>query len=1216
MICYNCMKDKGESSICPYCQSQEVKNDKLCLQPGNILNGRYIIGKALARGGFGIVYVAFDQKMDRKIAIKEYLPSKSGSRNPVTGTVVSYSGGFIEEYEKGLKRFIEEAQKLAKYNHIPSITDIYDVFSANNTAYIVMELLEGQTVKELLKEKGGKIPYDEAIEIILPVLDGLEEVHKDNVIHRDISPDNIFITNNGEIKLLDFGASRYAATGYSKSLTDIVKPGYSPIEQYSTRGNQGPWSDIYGICSTLYRMITGVVPQASIERKSHDKLQDPSKIKGVEIDLNAEITIMNGLIIDEENRPYRNIASFRDELFGVIEAKRIKIITAEKKHKRRLIFIAAATLLVAMTFGILAMAGLIIKPAKLLVVEADIPDNMVNAPNLIAKPLEEVIKQLKLKSLQPIIIDKQYDDNIPAGMVTLQNPFPGRLSIKGQEVQLVVSMGSIASQVIDERVVPDFEYQSSELAQKYFRQHDIVVKIIEQESNIIAYGKIIKTEPTMGQPIKVGDTIKLMVSKGRDVIDVPDVINTIQNDAEKKLIDAGFMTNIKRQYSPDVKEGNVLSQDPSGRASSGALVTLVISLGRGEGKYVDVPDISNMSENNALNAFSKAKLSVTINRIYDESIKEGFIISQDPAPGTALPQFSMNNVVVSMGQEPIMMVDVVSQYEAQAISILESLELEVEIKRAFNSSTSPGTVISQSPEKGATLHKGEKVTVTINNALSLANLIGKPQKDAIKLLTDKTISYKVIKGFNKKSTIGDIIAQTPVAGNIKPDTTVEITFNDAITIPGLIGKSQSDAIKILTDQKINYKVIKEFNRNHAIGVITSQTPLASNVKAGTTVEIIFNDAVKFSSLDGKTEVKAKDILSASGLPVVIVYEFNDNIAKNQVISYTPSELIQKPDTTITLTISKGRSVFTSWDVSLPSEITASKYIIEHQQEYKYSDYTFKEGTWTEWSPTQQSGGDYIEERVQFSTSERHKNYIWSTDTSISGWTATGENRGSGTYTAYSSFSSWSTTSQTETTLKDVETKNQYAYGRWQIYDSSNKYLTIHFCKLVASSKVTGYDHAIYNVSGWSDTRGSKQSYTSSYAPTSPLYFSYDGARYYRRDNTQVTPYDPDRHAEKWTRDGHIYYHEFIRKLYRYRTRSEIIEYRYWQYSDFSTPTAWENGTGPNETSILKVYHQYQYLPKEYYWTKFESCPWSTEEVTANSTRKVQVRTVHRYRLRK
>jgi len=225
------------------------------LQPGYELHWYHII-KILGQGGFGITYLAHDTNLDQHVAIKEYLPTDLAVRdNDVS--VHPVSEGHRESYQWGLERFISEARTLAKFKH-PNIVRVLSVFTENNTAYMVMEYEHGEPMDALLKNR-KTIEEEKLKSILMPMLDGLEEVHKTGFIHRDIKPPNIYIRTDGSPVLLDFGSARQSLGIQTKTLTTMVSPGYAPFEQYTSKSDkQGPWTDIYGLGATMYRAVTGV----------------------------------------------------------------------------------------------------------------------------------------------------------------------------------------------------------------------------------------------------------------------------------------------------------------------------------------------------------------------------------------------------------------------------------------------------------------------------------------------------------------------------------------------------------------------------------------------------------------------------------------------------------------------------------------------------------------------------------------------------------------------------------------------------------------------------------------------------------------------------------------------------------------------------------------------------------------------------------------------
>lgn len=313
-ICYGCFQEKPDgASVCPHCGfCAEEEQPFLALPMGTLLNGRYMTGKVLGVGGFGITYLCYDLTLEIKVAIKEYMPSSLATRHSDKYSV-ALTGRGQEDYQNGMERFLDEARILAKLQNTPNIVSVQNYFKENNTAYFVMEYVEGMSLKAYIASQGGKIPYDQALTILLPVMHALTQVHALNLTHRDISPDNIFITARGESKLLDFGAARSSAVE-KKSMSIILKHGYAPEEQYSSKGNQGPWTDVYAMGATLYRCVTGELPPDSIMRVHNDTLKKPSEL-GIRLPLYVEQSIMRALAVKAEDR-FRSMEDFLDGLSG------------------------------------------------------------------------------------------------------------------------------------------------------------------------------------------------------------------------------------------------------------------------------------------------------------------------------------------------------------------------------------------------------------------------------------------------------------------------------------------------------------------------------------------------------------------------------------------------------------------------------------------------------------------------------------------------------------------------------------------------------------------------------------------------------------------------------------------------------------------------------------------------------------------------------------
>lgn len=288
-----------------------MRKSSSALKIGIILNKRYLVEDILGQGGFGITYRALDKQNKRKIAIKEYFPSDIGFRDIATNYVHT-SNENDELYQYGLTRFLDEANELARFQRHPGIVAVYDMFHEYNTAYMVMQYVEGMTLMNLVKKNGGKLKIEQAIPILLLTLDALRPVHEVGLLHRDISPDNIMILPNHQIKLIDFGAARYALKNQQHNYSIIYKVGYTPIEQYTTNGYIGPWSDIYALSASFYRVITGKLPLESTNRAEADTLIPPSRL-GVNISEQLENRLMKGLAVKRDQR-YQTVDEFKNSI--------------------------------------------------------------------------------------------------------------------------------------------------------------------------------------------------------------------------------------------------------------------------------------------------------------------------------------------------------------------------------------------------------------------------------------------------------------------------------------------------------------------------------------------------------------------------------------------------------------------------------------------------------------------------------------------------------------------------------------------------------------------------------------------------------------------------------------------------------------------------------------------------------------------------------------
>ena len=324
-LCPNCFREQNSTGPCPVCGydgSGAERKHPQALRPGAILNGRYIVGRVLGQGGFGITYLALDNQTKSRVAIKEYYPAELAGRTMDGCSIAIHSEERAETFAYGKAQFLEEARTLARFLDNPYVVRIHNYFEENGTGYFTMEYVEGPGLDKYMAPFGGRLGVQEAKHLLLPLMEAMDEVHDKGIVHRDVAPDNIIVTRDGRVKLIDFGAARYSTGEKSKSLDVILKHGFAPYEQYMRRGRQGPWTDVYAMAATFYYAITGKVPPDATERKDEDTLIPPSTL-GVPIDERTEEALLKALEVSAADR-FQRMGDFAAALQGT------PVLTREK----------------------------------------------------------------------------------------------------------------------------------------------------------------------------------------------------------------------------------------------------------------------------------------------------------------------------------------------------------------------------------------------------------------------------------------------------------------------------------------------------------------------------------------------------------------------------------------------------------------------------------------------------------------------------------------------------------------------------------------------------------------------------------------------------------------------------------------------------------------------------------------------------------------------
>ena len=657
--CLGCMElyDDG-LELCPHCGYVEGTRaeEAIHMSPGTILRHRYVVGKVLGYGGFGATYIGYDEVLQQRVAIKEYMPSEFATRVPGESQVMVFEGDKKEQFNDGMKKFVDEARRLAKFQNEPGIITIYDAFEENDTAYNIMEYLEGETLASYM-ERTGIIPEETAISIMMPIMQSLKAVHAEGILHRDISPENIFLTMDGRVKLIDFGASRYATTSHSRSLTVIIKPGYSPEEQYRSRGDQGPYTDVYAVAAVLYKMITGKTPPDALERramyenKNKDILVEPHTLNK-EISQVRENALLNALNVKIEDRT-PDIETFLAELNADEPAKRIYgsirqmiffKIPLWLKIALPVVVAAGFAFILLMAFGVIDFSRF----SQALVV----PDGVVVVPEVEGMNNSDAINNIEGSNLLALTAGNVESAYIPAGTIVLQTPVGGSYLDQKGTVELTVSSGDSVQEAVDGiATVPYLLWSSLEDAVEKLRTAGLGEPEVEEiYDDNVAVGQVISQSIDFGEQVEVGTVLTLQVSLGPKAFDMPDLAGMTEEKAKETLSDLGLSVTVSYMQDDSVKDGTVLKQDIASGTPVHRGDTVTITAAAKE-DTIEVADVSGMNSEEAEKTLKDQGFNVTILENYSDTINEGDVISQTPQAGTRLKKGGSVKVYVSKGSE-------------------------------------------------------------------------------------------------------------------------------------------------------------------------------------------------------------------------------------------------------------------------------------------------------------------------------------------------------------------------------------------------------------------------------------------------------------------------------------------------------------------------------------------------------------------------------------
>lgn len=690
-ICFGCFEQYDDSfNICPHCGYAEGTEPELAtyMRPGAILNERYVIGRALGHGGFSVTYLAWDALLLHKVAIKEYLPSEYATRRPGESRLTIFSGKEGEYFQFGKEKFLDEAKRLSAFQNEDGIVHVYDCFSANETAYLVMEYLDGITLSEYLKKETavspqGRIAPEEAISMLTPVMLSLQRVHDSGMIHRDIAPDNIMLLKDGGVRLIDFGAARHAVHDCGKSMTVIIKDGYSPEEQYNSHGVQGPAADVYALSATLYQMITGITPPGAIERGEYlqkhkrDMLPPPSKFNKA-VTKTQDTAILNGMALHTQDRT-QSVAELYEELTAQTPVRRV-----QETIRKRSSF--SWPLWAKITAGVLAAAiaagGVLLYLNRKPKTDTAAEDgSYVLSPNVVNMQVVNAVTAAEDASLHLVVEGSDYDAGVEQGRILTQNPDPGTKLAPASDLLATASLGK-------ERpvgVMDDMSSMLKDAAEDHLTRmglSDVQINWEYVASDDEMPGTIVSQSVTAGSTLTPSSNVTISVAQPSQTPVTP--VPTTPSDGSGSGGSSG---------SVDISE-------------------LVPS----EDSYVTVRDYVGQSLDTARADLRTVSLyGVKCELRYHPSIPSGSIIQQSPEGGEKILKGSGVYFVVSLGPQKQLVPNVLYKEQGEAERLLAQSGFGSAPKAVTSSYVAPGHVAAQTPLGGSEAAPGTKISLDISS---------------------------------------------------------------------------------------------------------------------------------------------------------------------------------------------------------------------------------------------------------------------------------------------------------------------------------------------------------------------------------------------------------------------------------------------------------------------------------------------------------------------
>ena len=797
--CMGCMSFfDSHVDVCPHCGYQvgQPADSLLHMQPGMKLAGRYIVGRTLGYGGFGVTYIGWDTQLKRRIAIKEYMPSQFATRYEYQQElVIANDSKKREQYTKGLKKFRDEGLKLAQVTGIDSIVNMYECFEENNTAYITMEYLEGETLADYLDRRDGMLSEQETMDLMMPILEALREVHSRGLFHRDIAPDNIFLLEDEEgkllydehnvpkVKLIDFGSAKFDTATHSKSLTVLIKPGYSPEEQYQSRTKQGTFTDVYSAAAVMYRMVTGVKPPDAMERRTsmEQERKDLLKLPGdynKEISANFETALLNALNVRADTRT-QTVETFISELCSHETVERLPdgIRRIDFMHWPLWAKITVPLASVA-AIALLIFAGTYVFHKG--IEDFELPEGMTRVPNFMtASSYEQAEEWAEDAAVTISNTGGEYMPNTAEGLVLYQDPVAGTIIYEKELVAVKVSIGQ------ETFLMPDVTGMPIAAAKAAIECMDVTVEVKEGSAPGLASESVISQSINPYEEIHSGDTVILQVtgqvsSKGGKV---PNFVGKTYEEALAAADSSGILLAVTgKTFSADVDVPTVTKQNVAAdeELEEGKTVEVTVALPMRE---FTMPNLVYKDQEKAKQLLKNIGIDAKITEEMSEAVDAGYVFGQNidaeanVSPGTEV------TLSVSKGGKPVPVPNVTGMTLEEARAALGEQGLAAKVEFGYDEKVAEGSVISQGIKAGDEASKGSAVTIVVcstEGLVKVPSVVGMASGDAQTTLKAQKLGVGVNNEEVYSSTVakGNVVSQLPAAGSMqKEGTTVVITLS-------------------------------------------------------------------------------------------------------------------------------------------------------------------------------------------------------------------------------------------------------------------------------------------------------------------------------------------------------------------------------------------------------------------------------------------------------